>query len=537
MKLLLLITVCLACVLAVKAHADHPDDVYWEALSPPECEFNGFVEAVAVYDNKLIAGGYFTEVGTLTVNHVASWDGGSWSPLGSGMDGDVTSLTVYDGQLIAGGSFGTAGGTQAVNIAAWDGSSWSALGSANIGGIKAMTVYDGKLAVCRHSPVYGVSLWDGSTWSFIPSSFEPLLSVLDLSDLIGYDNQLILGGTYQMGIVDPIYCIAAWDGTSWSRLGSWPGAYTLWVFALEVYEGQLVAGGGFGMLRSWDGSTWSSNWPGLGEDDSAFDFAVYHDELIVGGNFITTPGVPGNNIAAWNGFSWEPLGSGLNGSVQALTVFDDILIAAGRFTTAGNKASAYIAAWNKLLATAIMITSFEARPTNNGIALAWSLTTDEELNAFRIYRSQEKAATEHVLVARITDASKRDFVDETARPGVRYIYSLVVEGEESGEVRLLSVTAERAPLTVQLFQNHPNPFNPATSIRYSVPHASHVILNVYSPSGRLVRTLVNRKQSAGVHEVSWDGTNNAGDLVASGIYLCRLHVGKVTQSKKMTLLK
>jgi hypothetical protein len=105
------------------------------------------VYALTVYNGKLIAGGGFTIAGGVVASYIASWDGSSWSPLGSGMDeyGSVEDLTSYDGKLIAGGWFTTAGGVAANYIASWDGSSWSALGSGMNSCVNALTVYDGKL--------------------------------------------------------------------------------------------------------------------------------------------------------------------------------------------------------------------------------------------------------------------------------------------------------------------------------------------------------------------------------------------------------
>jgi hypothetical protein len=88
-----------------------------------------------------------------------------------------------------------------------------------------------------------------------------------------------------------------------------------------------------------------------------------------------------------------------------------------------------------------------------------------------------------------------------------------------------------------LSQNHPNPFNPVTSIRYVVPDASHVTLRVYSLSGLLVRTLVDRALPAGTREVTWNGTDNAGNSVVSGVYFYQLRAGTFTESRKMVLLK
>ena len=90
---------------------------------------------------------------------------------------------------------------------------------------------------------------------------------------------------------------------------------------------------------------------------------------------------------------------------------------------------------------------------------------------------------------------------------------------------------------MELFQNHPNPFNPSTTIRYTIPVASRVTLYVYSAVGQLVRKLVDQRFSAGARDVTWDGKNDAGNPVASGVYIYHLRAGKLTLSKKMTLLK
>ena len=81
------------------------------------------------------------------------------------------------------------------------------------------------------------------------------------------------------------------------------------------------------------------------------------------------------------------------------------------------------------------------------------------------------------------------------------------------------------PEDFNLKQNYPNPFNPATNIEYSIPEASFVQLKVYDLLGNEVTTLVSKKQSVGVYEVVWDGTDAKGAQVASGVYIYRLNAG------------
>ncbi|HKW14801.1 MAG TPA: T9SS type A sorting domain-containing protein [Candidatus Krumholzibacteria bacterium] len=87
-------------------------------------------------------------------------------------------------------------------------------------------------------------------------------------------------------------------------------------------------------------------------------------------------------------------------------------------------------------------------------------------------------------------------------------------------------------------ENYPNPFNPTTTIRYSLPEATKVTLAVYDVGGRLVRMLVhNVNKPAGVFEAEWNGTDTRGNSVASGVYLYRLVAGTETLTRKAVLLK
>jgi len=88
-----------------------------------------------------------------------------------------------------------------------------------------------------------------------------------------------------------------------------------------------------------------------------------------------------------------------------------------------------------------------------------------------------------------------------------------------------------------LVQNFPNPFNPTTTIAFSLAGRSHVVLAIYDVRGALVRTLVNETRTAGDYRIEWDGRNNAGSSVSSGVYFYRLVAGTFQSTKKMVLLK
>ncbi len=93
------------------------------------------------------------------------------------------------------------------------------------------------------------------------------------------------------------------------------------------------------------------------------------------------------------------------------------------------------------------------------------------------------------------------------------------------------------PRSLTLRQNHPNPFNPSTTIRFNLPHDGLAKLQVFDARGRLVRTVFDGHRNAGSYAEVWDGRDQDGRGTASGVYLYRLTAGEVVQQKKMTLLK
>jgi subtilisin family serine protease len=93
------------------------------------------------------------------------------------------------------------------------------------------------------------------------------------------------------------------------------------------------------------------------------------------------------------------------------------------------------------------------------------------------------------------------------------------------------------PKGYTLSQNYPNPFNPRTTIEYGLPARAHVELAIYNLLGQKVRTLTDQVQKEGSHAARWDGKDDYGDEVASGVYLYRLKAGEATLSRKMLLLK
>ena len=345
-------------------------DANWSSMGGIPGADNPVSAVVVDGSGNLYIGGEFNLAGDVIGNHVAKWNGSSWSALGSGMNGVVRALAVSGSDVYAGGSFTTAGGSAATNIAKWDGSNWSALGSGMNEWVSALAVSGNDLYVGGRFTTAGglaatnVAKWNGSSWSALGSGIGggafggPSVAALAVSG-----SDLYVGGAFTTAGGSAANSIAKWDGSSWSALGSGlsGGEYGPRVSALAVSGNDVYAGGSFttagGLaatnVAKWNGSSWSALGSGLGDGyHTVIGLAVSGSDLYAGGNFTTAGGSSANFIAKWNGSSWSALGSGIGHGpgqiteVSALAVSGGDLYAGGRFSTAGGSAATNVAKRN-----------------------------------------------------------------------------------------------------------------------------------------------------------------------------------------------
>lgn len=108
---------------------------------------------------------------------------------------------------------------------------------------------------------------------------------------------------------------------------------------------------------------------------------------------------------------------------------------------------------------------------------------------------------------------------------------------ENSAVTTAVASKSDEPRSFELFQNYPNPFNPETSIRFQLPVAGHVVLQIFNIKGQRIQTLADADFAAGSHRVRWDGKDSRGQRVASGLYLYKLQIGDFSQVRKLSLLR
>ena len=273
------------------------------------------VSAFTVFDDgngggtALYTGGSFKFAGGMAANHIAKWDGTSWAVLGGvgGVNSSLADLTVFDDgsgggtALYASGNFMSAGSIAANHIAKWDGSSWSSLGSGTDRAVQAVIVFDdgsgggpalyagGGFTSAGGVPANLVAKWDGSSWSALGPGvgtwiYDSVNALAVFDDQSGGGPALYVAGDFTSAGGVPAKSIAKWDGTNWSALGTGMNDS---IFSLTVFDDgsgggpALYAGGIFTVaggvpanrIAKWDGSGWSP--VGRGLDSDVYDLQVF----------------------------------------------------------------------------------------------------------------------------------------------------------------------------------------------------------------------------------------------------------------------
>ncbi len=192
--------------------------------------------------------------------------------------------------------------------------------------------------------------------------------------------------------------------------------------------------------------------------------------------------------------------------------------------------------------TKVELQSFSAiHEPYKGVILDWETANEVDNLGFFIYRSLTKEGEYAQLNNKLIPTRKDgqySYSDTTTVPGRTYYYKLVDMSVSGWSGEHGPVSLETAfPKTFQVHQNFPNPFNPVTRIRFDLPKVMQTRIEIFNVMGQQVATLVNNKMDPGYHEIEWNGRNDQGTIVSSGVYYYRIMAGEYKEIKKMAFVK
>ncbi|MCB0724054.1 MAG: carboxypeptidase regulatory-like domain-containing protein [Ignavibacteriae bacterium] len=315
---------------------------------------NGVVNAITVYNNKIVIGGSFTQAGGVPANNIAQWDGANWQPVGTGFTDEVYALAVFNGDLIAAGKYLFVNSIDTARIFSYNGSSWQPLGKGFVNRtnefVKSLLVHDGKLYAAgsfklnfTSGGASNVAVLESNTWDNLGDGLD-----LEVMCMTSDGSDIIAGGKFSSSDTAQVNHVARWNNGKWQRIGNGLNGN---VYSLTKFNSEIVAGGEFqGHVSRWNSTSWQTL--GNGVSDTVKSFGSYQSDLIVGGSFryagLSADSLYVNGIALWNGSSWAGLRTGMNSDVRSLLTDNNKLYAVGGFISAGGDSVNHVAYWDTI---------------------------------------------------------------------------------------------------------------------------------------------------------------------------------------------
>jgi len=302
--------------------------------------------------------------------------------------------------------------------------------------------------------------------------------------------------------------IVKWDGSSWSALGNGMNAY---VYDIASNSSWVYAGGSFTIagwtnanrIARWNGSDWYSLGSGVGTGypyaHASHAIAMNGSTVYVGGFFQTAGGNPANNIASWYA-SWSALGSGVNSSVKAIALNGSDVYVGGHFTQAGGNPASYIARWD----------GSSWHPLGIGVSGGSSI---REVRAIAVSDSNVYVGGSFTQAGGLPASNIACWVEQG---------TAIDPTEDEETPGILAI---------------PNPIATGANLSFQSSGLSPLTLSVYDTAGRLVRRQDLGTLPAGSHSHYWDGREERGSLLASGVYFIRITSTELEASTRVVLIR
>ena len=478
----------------------------------------------------------------------------------------------------------------------WNGSNWSQQAKLLADDGAAWDVFGYSVAISGDYVVVGAyqdhddGNYSGSAYVFLRTgtswSQQAKLTAADaaaddrLGRSVAIDGDYIIVGAEESGDYGAAFIFLR-DGTSWSQqaklVSTDTETVTMFGFdvdisgsraAIGVYkdtENGFQSGAAYVFLRS--GSAWAQEARILADDEIAndlfgFAISISGTSLVVGSHQDDDNGSRSGSIYSfqYNGSSWEQKSkqTASDGSSEdyygyAVSIDDDCTLVGSKLDddNGSNSGSAYIYTASDL-SLPVSLSSFTVtRTKKNLLVLQWTTESEIENLGFILGRRNgdgnwlEIASyeTDVDLVGQgsVSYRTEYSYQDKSVIPGTIYDYRLA-DVSYSGDKEYHYLEIKNAmtltlPQDFILKQAYPNPFNPSTTISYFLPEQSTAILTVYDVQGRQITTLQDGIKAPGSYKVQWNGVDQSGNPVSTGVYFCRLQAGNFSQTIKMVYLR
>ncbi|NGF74540.1 hypothetical protein G5B10_01535 [Fluviicola sp. SGL-29] len=369
---------------------------------------NGFVTNFEVFNNELYATGFFTSLCGSPFNHLAKFDGTSWTAIGTGHPTAGHQLKAIDNELY----FVAYQPTLDSNwVYQWDGTGMNKVGEgvylttavtgfSQTANLYGLLKYDGNIIACGEfdrvgtKTISGIMQWDGTEWSGLGSGLSGSLGgapIMYPHDMCMFGTDLVVGGNFLQAGGITVNGIARWDGTQWQSLGD---GFNGTVYGVCEFNGELYASGGFTMsgstplknIAKWDGSAWVD--PGFRmyyQNPGYYSFGhtlkAMNGKLYVSGGFdrveMGTTIHQCQGIYVYDGTAVDTLSGGTAGKeIEGVALYNGELYAGGGM----NNSNSFIAKYNSTVGLESQEKeqlTVRPNPSADGIFL---LTADERIN-------------------------------------------------------------------------------------------------------------------------------------------------------------
>jgi photosystem II stability/assembly factor-like uncharacterized protein len=488
------------------------------------------VTALAVKGNYIFAG-TFNNSGSEGIYRSSDY-GDTWTYSNNGIPAGtwINTIAINGNNIFAGTS--SYNGTSGIFLSTDDGLSWIQSGLPNQS-VRSFVFSNSNVFAGTDAGVY-LSTDNGNSWvarnNGIPSGVY--------IDAITIKGDKIFAGGMDAYLQPPTEMyLSTDDGLNWKVINKGLPDDAL-ITTLSCNGDNIFAGTGYDegslYLSTNDGSSWTIVNNGI--------TGYFTRSVIFKGDTIfasTSPG--GVFISTNNGTNWNSLNDGLsNTNVEALAL-------TGNYLLAGEEG-----VWRRHLSPQTLpveLKSFTTTVKQNKIELKWNTAIEVNNYGFEIQRARQsnslvpdKWETLGFIQGSGNSNSSHEysFTDKTINGNGKYNYRLKQIDNDGRYVysNTNEVNVKFVKLNYALENNYPNPYNPTTIIRYSLPYESDVKLIVYNSLGQAVKVLVSEVQQNGIHEANFDGSN-----LSSGVYFYKMNSVSVdgsqnfTASKKMILLK